>query len=160
MMLKLLVAASMVWPLVLTAAVWDRASTGGGSLWTQVVYAAAARICHQRPERSFHTADVKWPVCGRCSGLYLAAPAGAIAAAVMVRGRRRRRSQVIERRLMVLAVAAVPTAVTVGVEWLGLLPVTTLVRFLSALPLGAAIAFVITTVVAGAPRPIEYTGAA
>jgi uncharacterized membrane protein len=160
-MVKLLVAASIVWPLILAAAVRDRAMAGGGgSLWTQVLYASASHICHQRPERSFHTAGVKWPVCGRCSGLYLAAPVGAIAAAAATRGRRRRRHRLVDRRLVILAVAAVPTVVTMAVEWLGVLPVTTPVRFVAALPLGAAIAFVIASVAAGPPRPMEYTGAA
>jgi hypothetical protein len=36
---------------------------------------------------------------------------------------------------------------------------TTLARALAALPLGAAIAFVIVRVAAGRPQAIEYTGA-
>ena len=85
---RILAVASIVWPLMMAGAVWDRAANGG-SVWSFVLYAAGSRICHQRPERSFHTAGVKWPVCGRCSGLYLGAPAGALAAIVMARRRRR-----------------------------------------------------------------------
>jgi uncharacterized membrane protein len=161
-MLKLLVAASMVWPLVLAAAVWDGVATRGGSVWTHVVYAAASRVCHQRAERSFYTADVKWPVCGRCSGLYLAAPFGAVAAAAVLRGRRHR-SRAVDRRLVLLAIAALPTLITVGVEWVRAWPITTLARCLAALPLGAAVAFVIVTTLRDLPgrsRPIEYTDGA
>ena len=163
--MKILVAASIAWPLVMAAGVWDRAVTGG-SIWTDILYAAASRICHQRPERSFHTAGVKWPVCGRCSGLYLAAPLGALAAVSM--GRRRRRpatTRAGRRRIqninaLLVALASLPTAVTIVAEWSGLLPVSTLARALAALPLGAAIAFVIVRVVARPPQAIEYTGAA
>lgn len=162
--MKILIAASIAWPLVLAAAVWNRAATGG-SVWTSVLYAAASRICHQRPERSFHSAGVKWPVCGRCSGLYLAAPLGALAAASMSRRRRRPATgRATNRRIQkgsvtLVALASLPTAVTVLAELTGLLPVSTLARALAAMPLGAAIAFVIVRVAAKRPRPIEYTGA-
>jgi hypothetical protein len=162
-LVKVLVTASIIWPLVLAAAVRDRAVTGG-SIWTQAIYVAASRICHQRPERSFHTAGVKWPVCGRCSGLYLSAPFGAMAAMVALRRQRRPASQTSSEHspgnsdARWLALASVPTVVTFALEWIGA-PMTTLARALAALPLGAAIAFVICRVAAGQPKPIEYTGA-
>jgi predicted membrane protein DUF2085 len=162
-LVKVLVVASIIWPLVLAAAVWDRATTGG-SIWTQAIYLAASRICHQRPERSFHTAGVKWPVCGRCSGLYLSAPFGAIAAMVALRRRRRPSSHPSSNQsagnsdVRWLIVASLPTVVTFALEWFGA-PMTTLARALAALPLGAAIAFVICRVAAGRPKPIEYTDA-
>ncbi|HYN06827.1 MAG TPA: DUF2085 domain-containing protein [Vicinamibacterales bacterium] len=167
-MVRILAVASVVWPLMMAAAVWDRAATGG-SVWSSVLYAAASRICHQRPERSFHTVGVKWPVCGRCSGLYLAAPFGAVAAVTAARRRRGgkdlggRVTQTAKRLprsvVLLLAIASVPTAITLAGEWSGLIPVTTLARALAAVPLGAAIAFVIVRVVSGPPRTIEYTGA-
>ena len=162
--MKLLVVASFVWPLTLGGAVWDRASTGG-SVWTHGLYAAASRICHQRPERSFHSAGVKWPVCGRCSGLYLAAPVGALAALAASRRRHRpdrsgRTIRRIEHRFVpMLVLASLPTAITIAGEWLGVMPTTPLTRAIGAIPLGAAIAFVITRVASGPARPIEYTGA-
>jgi len=76
MLTKALVAAAIVWPLAAGGAVWHRASHPDDrpALGAAVVYLAGGRICHQRPERSFATRDVQWPVCARCSGLYLAAP--------------------------------------------------------------------------------------
>jgi len=156
-LVRLLVAASLIWPLILTAAVWDRAATGG-SISSQAIYFACSRICHQRPERSFYTAGIKWPVCGRCSGLYFSAPVGAVAAMIA----RRRRSPTesanhrTDRRWLILS--SLPTVVTLALEWSGA-PVTTLARALAALPLGAAIAFVIVRIAAGRPKAIEYTGA-
>ena len=156
-LVRLLVAASLIWPLILTAAVWDRVATGG-SISSQAIYFACSRICHQRPERSFYTAGIKWPVCGRCSGLYFSAPVGAVAAMIA----RRRRSPTesanhrTDRRWLILS--SLPTVVTLALEWSGA-PVTTLARALAALPLGAAIAFVIVRIAAGRPKAIEYTGA-
>jgi uncharacterized membrane protein len=134
-----LVLASVLWPLTLGAAVAVRVR-GAEPIWADVVYVAASRVCHQRPERSFHTADVQWPVCGRCAGLYLAAPIGALTAWLM---RRRARGM---RTSTWLAIAALPTAATLVFEWLDLAHVTNIDRALAALPLGAAIAFAVVAV--------------
>ena len=104
------------------------------------------RICHQQPARSFQTAGVQWPVCGRCSGLYLGAPIGAIAI-----GLARRRPR---RPVAWLAIAAIPTAITLALEWLHLADVTNGARALTALPLGAAIAAVLVVTAAGRGRTI------
>jgi uncharacterized membrane protein len=138
-MVKVLVAATIAWPLLLGAVVWQRA-VHGDRLWSTLVHVAASRICHQRPERSFQTAGVQWPVCGRCSGLYLGAPAGALAA--LLAARRGRPSAL----RTVLALAAIPTAITLGLEWLQIGTVTNLARLLTALPLGAAVAFAVVRV--------------
>ncbi len=148
-MVKLLVAASIAWPVLLGGALWDRAAHGLSG-WTGVVYVAASRICHQRPERSFHTAGVQWPVCGRCAGLYLGAPLGALAGVSL--GRRRP-----SRGLGALALASVPTIATVLLEWTGVAHVTSGLRAVAAIPLGALIAYVIVRVAAGPVRTMEYT---
>ena len=136
-MARLLAIGAIAWPLFLASGLWTRAH--GGPAWVTVaVYVSASRVCHQRPERSFQSAGVTWPVCGRCAGLYLAAPLGAIAAIV----RRRRGGP----RLAWLFVAAVPTALTLAVEFFNVAPVSSLVRAWSAVPLGAAVAFVLVTV--------------
>ena len=147
-MAKWLVAAAIAWPILLGGAVWQRAA-GRSEAWTTVVYLAASRLCHQRPERSFQTAGVQWPVCGRCSGLYLAAPVGALVAL----GSRRRRA--IARPVAWLAGASVPTVVTLATEWFGIAPVGSVLRFTAALPLGAVIAAILVGVVSGPSETIE-----
>lgn len=137
-MVKVLVVASIAWPMLLASGWWARAHDGP-AWWPTAVYISCSRICHQRPERSFHTASVSWPVCGRCAGLYLAAPVGAL---VAFGSRRRLRRSAITP----LAIAAVPTALTFVIEYTGLAPVSSLARALAALPLGAAIAFLIVDV--------------
>jgi len=148
----LLAVASVAWPLMLLAAAWPR-SEGAPASWRAVVYLAASRVCHQLPERSFHTAGVQWPVCGRCSGLYLAAPVGALAA-VLLPGRRRRLGRAA---LVGLAVAALPTAAALVLEHVARLPVGNVARMVTAVPLGAAVAFVVVAAAGESPGAMGYT---
>jgi uncharacterized membrane protein len=136
---KTIAVASLAW-LVLLGAAWWRASSGPAPGWAAVIYAAASRVCHQKPERSFHPASTQWPVCARCSGLYDAAPIGAIAALI---GRRARRGRKGPGSLPLLIVAAIPTALTWLLEVSGTVAIGNVARFLAALPLGAAIAWVL-----------------
>jgi uncharacterized membrane protein len=100
-----------------------------------ILHRGAALVCHQRPDRSFHLEGARLPVCARCSGLYaggaLGSVLGWVAALRRVRGAR-----------AVLLAAAVPTAVTVGVEWAGLAPLSNAARAAAGLPLGAAAGWV------------------
>src|SRR5215212_1094286 len=96
-----------------------------------LVYAAASRICHQRTERSFAVAGVQMPVCARCSGLYLS---GAVGALIAWLGRGRGIGSSIRSMLLV---AALPTAITFSLEFLGIIPFSNTARAVAALPLGA-----------------------
>lgn len=136
---RALVAGSLLWTALLFAAPLavissDRPVSRAGSL----VYLAGAFVCHQRPERSFHLAGVPLPVCARCAALYVSALAGAVAAGVFATG------SVAERRARwLLGLAAVPTVTTLAVELLGLAHPSNAARAISALPLGAAAAWVV-----------------
>ncbi len=145
MLARVLVVATVAWPLVAGGALWHRVTQRGDdrSAGVALVYLLASQVCHQRPERSFETQGVVWPVCARCSGLYLAAPF----AAVLAFGRRRQ-AQTDSRltALWLVAVAAVPTVLTLLWEWGGLGMPPNPWRFLTALPLGAAIALVLIRV--------------
>lgn len=78
------------------------------------------------------------PVCARCTGLYAAAPVGAMAALAMTR--RVRASRV---RAIMLA-AATPTAIALAAEWVGVARPSGAARAIAAAPLGAATAWVVT----------------
>jgi uncharacterized membrane protein len=140
------VLATAAWPVTLGAALVDHID-GAPRLASSLVYLSASRICHQRVERSFATAGVKWPVCGRCAGLYLSAPLGALLALGTS-------ARLAGRSLAVLVAAAVPTVLTVVAEWSGVVPVTSVARFLAAFPLGAALGMVLTRTI-GADREID-----
>ena len=106
-----------------------------GQVFAGAIRAAGALVCHQRVERSFTIAGAALPVCARCTGLYLAGAAGALAAWLVVPLMPRR------TRATVLAAAA-PTLATVALEWAGLVSPGNIVRAMAAVPLGAACGWV------------------
>ena len=96
-----------------------------------VVHSVGAVVCHQRPERSFYWNRRRFPVCARCTGLYVSGTLGAVIGWTGLR-------RVPRYRRRILALAALPTVVTLGVEWLGLAGLSNLWRAFAALPLGGA----------------------
>ncbi len=156
MLTRLLVAAAVVWPLVAGASLWHRVNhPGEGAVWASVVYLTAGQVCHQQPGRSFETGGVAWPVCARCTGLYLATPFGALLALGRIGKSRGLEEQAALRGargswtakpLTLVALAAVPTALTLAWEWGGLGTPPNLWRLVTALPLGMAVAFVVIQV--------------
>ena len=116
-------------------------------LFVAIIFAIGAVICHQRPERSFFWDGQQFPVCARCTGLYLS---GAVAfagwfALKLVRGWR---PLAIEPRpaLRVLLIAAVPTVLSVGSGTIGLWDGSNLTRALLAMPLGACAGAIVAAV--------------
>jgi uncharacterized membrane protein len=99
-------------------------------------YSLGHLICHQRPDRSFTSCGHPWPVCGRCAGIYLGAAVGVwLAGARRLRVADRVSSRLWRRRLVL---AALPTAALWAGELILRLDPGTLVRFIAALPAGAA----------------------
>lgn len=131
-----------------------------------LMYAAGAIICHQLPERSFHLAGFQLPVCARCLGIYAGA---AVAASIHVLGvfvadsaPWRLLSPAAARR--VFLVSAVPTVVTVALEWAGAWSGTNVVRAIAGVALGVGGALVVMSAVATLHyseclrrRPIEHS---
>lgn len=127
--------ASVLWLLAVLGAPFG---VSGGSVASWLVYEAASAVCHQRPERSFHLAGASMPVCARCFGLYASAAVAAMAAWGAVPGR----DWSSARTRAVLCIAALPTIVTLAVEWLGLAALSPSLRALAALPLGGSAGWV------------------
>lgn len=122
-------AAAVLWALVLICAPFAFRSPTLATP-TAAVYAASSRICHQRPERSFHVAGLPLPVCARCTGIYLSAAIGALAVWAAARPRR------VSPRVALL-VASAPTAATWLLEHVGGMPFSNITRAAAAIPLGA-----------------------
>jgi uncharacterized membrane protein len=101
------------------------------------LYAAGARICHQRPERCFRIHGRPMPVCARCSGLYAGAAFAAPFALVWAARLSTRRAR------LAAAVAALPTLVTWSLEMAGLAHPSNTARFVAALPLGCVAAWLV-----------------
>jgi uncharacterized membrane protein len=126
----------VAWPVAMSASVIERGRHH--AVWTSAVYLLASAICHQRPERSFSTSGVQWPVCARCSGLYIAAPFGALFALAGGRAATDR-----TRTRVVVMLLGLPTVITFLIEVAGIAPVPNLVRAAAAVPLGAAIGWLL-----------------
>lgn len=118
-----------------------------------LAYLAGRVVCHQRPERSFQAAGHPFPVCARCTGLYLGASFG-LAAALFVWPRRGVAGSAVRSFgaseaaaggrtytwwRWALTLAAVPTVLSVGIEQLFGLSCNAS-RALTAAPLGATVA--------------------
>lgn len=134
MVTRLFLGASIAWFALLALTAADAVP-----FWlSSSVFGLSSYLCHQETDRSFHWGDAKWFVCARCLGLYAAAPAGALLA--LASGPR-----TLDRggNLLLLGLAGAPTAVSwLGEHALGW-PMTNAVRFAAALPLGAAVAWVV-----------------
>ena len=133
-----LTTAAVLWSAILLVAPY--ALTSGNARLVSAaatVYSAAGLICHQRSARSFHLVGVQLPVCARCSGLYMSGAFGAVLAWVALRPPR-----APLRSRNVLLLASVPTALSVILEWIGGIDPTNRGRFLCALPIGGAAAWI------------------
>ena len=139
----ILLSLAAAWGLALP---WLACAGESSSPWLamtgRAAFALGHVICHQRPERSFFSCGAQWPVCGRCSGLYLGAAAGAVLAGALGLWRSRASATTdgaYSRWRRLLLLSAAPTAVLWIVEVIGLVDPGTAVRFAGALPLGVAV---------------------
>lgn len=118
-----------------------------------LVYRAGSVLCHQQHGRSFELDGTQLPVCARCTGLYAGGAAGAVLAWLGLLTRRRRAAAPqlsIDRWRILAVVSALPMlAAWAGEHGLGV-GVTNLVRFTTALPLGAAVAAIVVAWAGGA----------
>ena len=148
-----LVVAAMLIMTVWAAAVFAAPAVMGrrASMWSvrsaALTYVVGRFVCHQRLERSFVVAGAPMPVCGRCTGLYVAAPFGAALVLAPWRGR-----WSAERRRRFLLWAGAPTAATFLLEITGLWDPGNVWRAVAALPLGAAVAALAAGAIAGRLR--------
>jgi hypothetical protein len=157
--LVVVTAAGLAWASAIVAAPLrvSRSDRGAGWYASGLVYAAAAIVCHQRPERSFHTAGIQWPVCARCTGLYLGGALGLLLWPGVRHLREKREGLRDGRRLearpgrphqlraVVLAVAA-PTLATLFTGAIGFFDPPNAWRAALALPLGALAGAVVSAV--------------
>lgn len=140
MLARALVIAALAWVAAITLAPLAIASSRTGlSLAAAGMYAAGARVCHQRPDRCFRIGGVPMPVCARCTGLYSGAAAAAPMAFFLASALSSRRAR------RIAAVTALPTLLTWGIEVAGLGHPSNTVRAIAALPLGFAAAWLVMT---------------
>jgi hypothetical protein len=145
-----LAGAALTWAvLLLLTPGWSyRTAAGAGqgrAALAALVRVAGAHVCHQRSERSFYLYGRPVPVCGRCTGLYVAGATGLLAASSRRRRRDHLRSRIaspswwpggLDATAGILFMAAVPTALTWLLEVAGVWNPGTPLRAFAALPLG------------------------
>lgn len=145
-MVRVLVAAALLWVAALLLAPLAIASRQGGfSLGAAVVYTAGGRVCHQRSERCFRIRGRPMPVCARCTGLYAGAALAGPLALFLAAGLSSRRAR------LAVALAALPTVISWGIEFAGLAHPSNSVRAIAALPLGFAVAWLVISTVSHGP---------
>ena len=128
-----LTGAAAVWAITILAVPLVAESAPAMSA---AIYAAASRICHQIPERSFQISGFQMPVCARCAGLYVTGALGAVMGWLVIAPLE------VRRRQRLLLAAAAPTAITWTLEYAGITAFSNLARALAALPLGLAAGWV------------------
>lgn len=162
------IAASVVW------AVWLIVTPTLPAPLAAITYALGSFICHQRPERSFHLGVAQLPVCARCIGVYsgvalaslcwsLIGQAGLGLQRPTARKGLSAGDEITRGRLSwwPLVLAAMPTAVTLVLEWADIWKPSNIVRTITGAPLGFAVALVVITALTtlhydecAPPRPI------
>jgi uncharacterized membrane protein len=143
---RVLIGGPVVWALALPLAAFEASRPGPPAavhLLVALPYAMGAVICHQQAARSFALWSQQLPVCARCTGIYAGAALAALVAATLMP----HRSHTTREVRILLLIAALPAAATLGYEWvIGTAP-SNVVRAISGVPLGAAVALVILAAV-------------
>lgn len=111
-----------------------------------IVFSVGSVICHQIPDRSFFWAGQQFPVCARCTGLYVSGALGLIAW-ITIKTTRRRPIAIDPRvALRLLAFAALPTALSLAAGVAGLWDGSDVTRALLAMPLGGSAGAIVAAV--------------
>lgn len=112
-----------------------------------IIFSIGSLICHQRPERSFFWGTHQFPVCARCTGLYVSAAIGLTTwiSIKFTNGWRPRPIDPQRARIFLIA-AALPTVVSLASGALGIWDGTNITRALLAIPLGATAGAIVAAV--------------
>lgn len=132
---------------------WVSAKSGKTGVLSTIVagfvafsYAVGSVVCHQIPDWSFHWSGVQFPVCARCTGLYLGGLMGLIGWAAWTRVFRGSSPIDPGRAVRALVVAGAPTAFTLVTALVGWWDPSNAGRALIAWPLGTAAGAVVAAV--------------
>ena len=112
-----------------------------------IIFLVGSVVCHQIPERSFYWSGHQLPVCARCTGLYVSGTVGLLAW-IAIKTAMRWRPIAIDPRvaLRVLAITALPTALSLAASLLGVWDGSNVTRALLAIPLGCVAGAIVAAV--------------
>jgi hypothetical protein len=164
------VGASVAWSFALPLASLAASEPHPSSavyLCSFFVYLIGSLLCHQLPERSFHLWGAQMPVCARCTGIYAGAAVAAVIATFRTAQAVRHTPNVLQRFLgapkrrtresgspakLGVAIAALPTVVTLVYEWtMGQTP-PNWIRAAAGAPIGVVAAWIVCGL---QPEPVE-----
>jgi uncharacterized membrane protein len=157
-LVRVCLIAAVAWAMALPAATYVAGTVPPESPLTAasaLVYGLGSVVCHQRPERSLWSWNEVWPVCARCTGLYVGG--ALVGIAVLVRPRSPIRRWKLSRHAKgAIALAALPAAATLLYEWsTGRVPGNAL-RLVTGLPIGLiALAVIVSAADASEPSGRE-----
>jgi uncharacterized membrane protein len=138
------VTAAVTWAGLLVATPWLASRPHASPIASALilaVYGIGSLVCHQLPERSYHLWTAQMPVCARCAGIYAGAVIGIIAR-VFRTGTVGARTRIVGPRT-ILALAAIPTLVTLVAEWAtGDMP-RHAIRAAAGVPIGLVVAWLV-----------------
>ena len=140
-------AAAVVWAGLLVAVPFAASRPHASppvSVLIVAVYGAGSLVCHQLAERSYHLWTVQMPVCARCAGIYVGAVLGVVGArAFQAAAVRSADSLALHRVRFALALAVLPSLLTLVYEWTtGVMPAHA-IRFAAGVPIGAVVAWLV-----------------
>lgn len=139
---------ALVWLVLLTA------TPVGPTALATLTYSIGAFLCHQIPERSFHLGEFQLPVCARCLGIYAGFAAGACAQVLTFPKASMNWPLTAASARRVFVVSALPTALTLVLEWSRAWPGSNILRAIAGLALGVGVALVVMSVAA----TLHYSG--
>ena len=143
-----LLAGSLLWCAAIVAAPLLEHRGGSSRDAAGVLYAFFHPICHQLDSHSLHLAGVKLGVCARCFSIYLSFLLGLL----LYPGTHGLRNTRVPHRLL-LAAAALPMVLDVGLSLLGYWTSTQLSRTLTGSAFGLAAAyFIVPAAIEGAAQ--------
>ena len=144
------VGAAIVWAVALPLAPLAVSRPHAASAWYAfafVAYAVGGLICHQRPERSLHLWAAQFPVCARCTGIYVGAAIAAAATAWRRTKALRHDSAYLTQGFspakIALLISIMPTMATLAYEWSTGHTPSNWIRAAAGIPPGAALAWII-----------------
>jgi uncharacterized membrane protein len=112
-----------------------------------LVFTVGGVICHQRPERSFFLDGHQFPVCARCTGLYVSAAIGLVSWFGWKLAQRWRPFSIDPRTaLQLLTIAALPTGLSVATGAIGWWDGSNITRALIAIPFGISAGAIVAAV--------------
>jgi uncharacterized membrane protein len=119
----------------------------GMELLAAFIFSVGAVICHQLPDRSFFWGGQQFPVCARCTGLYASAAIG-LAGWLALKTMKGWRPIALQPSMALrwIAIAAVPTAVSLALGALSVWDGSNVTRAVLAIPLGVSAGAIVAAV--------------